>query len=246
MGWVWQGVFTSILAALLWAGGATVLTFIKHRWPDYGSLALYWLGSAVVIGALWFVVTGHPPLMAFPPQVTAENIAENIKMWAENLGLAIAKQTAPGDISFVYTVTSRDGWQIAIARSTKDKPNYIEFGTSIAAPPDIQALLSTITQEQKQTLTDEIGAELNQGRIGFSFSTLTPVQVPGNPITSPQVSVMLEEGIRISELNEQKFSQTLDDINFTANFVKLRTKLILQSMNAAKSTTTTGKSVTQN
>lgn len=244
--WVWQGVFTSILAALLWFGGAALLAFVKRRWPKYGDFILYWIGSAVVIGALWFVITGHPPLMAFPPRVTVSNVGENIKTWAENLSLPIAKQNAPSDVSFAYAVTTRDGLSVMVEKSVSDKPNYVQFVTAVTAPSDIQLLLSTLTQEEMQTLTDEVGADLNQSRMAFSFSTATAAKTSTNPPISPQLFFSLQEAVPISELNEARFSQSIDDINFTANFVKLRTKLLLKSMNAAKSTATGSKSVTQN
>src|SRR5579863_145225 len=244
--WIWRGVFSSLLAALFWFGGAAVLAFVKRRWPKYGDLILYWLGSAVIIGVLWFEITGHPPLMAFPPRTTTENVGENIKTWAENLGVPIAKQTAPTDVSFAYAVTSKDGLQIMVERLLNDKPNYVQFATGVTAPPEIQTLLSTLTEGQMQTLTDEIGAELDQERIAFSFSTATPTKIPNNPQLNPQLFFSLEEGIPISELNEQKFAQSLDDINFTANFIKLRTKLLIKSLNVAKSTAAASKSVTQN
>jgi hypothetical protein len=230
--WIWQGVFTSVLAALLWFGGAAALAYVKHRWPKYGEFSLYWLGSAVLIGLLWFVITGHPPLMKFPPKTTVLNVGEDIKTWAENLSLPIAKQTAPSDISFAYPITSRDGLPVMVERSTDDKPDYVQFATVVTAPPDIQMLLTRLTQDQMRTLTDEIGAELDRGRIAFTYSAATPTKnQPGSPI---------------SGLTEEKFSQSLDDINFTANFVKLRTKLLLQSMNSARSTATASRSVTQN
>jgi hypothetical protein len=117
--WIFQGVFTSVVAALIWAGSASLLTWIIAKWPKVGNTILYWLGSAVLIGILWFVIAGHPPFLAPPPLVNSDNIEKNIKLWSENLGIPIVRQDVPtgSDFSFLYTVTTKDGLPIEVGEA---------------------------------------------------------------------------------------------------------------------------------
>ena len=107
--------------------------------------------------------------------------------------------------------------------------------------------MTTLTQDQRQTLTDEMSAELNKGRIGFNFTTVTGAQMPN--VIAPPVSavfVALQKAAFIPDLTEIKFSDCIDDVNFTVNFVKAETKIRIKQLVAAKSTSATSKSVTQN
>ena len=112
---------------------------------------------------------------------------------------------------------------------------------------DIQALVSTLTQEQQQILSDEVGAELDRGRMGFSFTTVTNPQMP-NTVAPPVTTVLvaLQKAAFIPDLTELKFSEAIDDLNFTVNFVKIETKLYVKKLATTKSTSSTSKTITQN
>lgn len=134
--WTWQGVITSIVATVLWFGGASVLTWIRKKWPNAGNLALFWVASAACLAVLWYTATGIRPFTDRPERVTADNIETNLKTWCTNLGLAFVNQSqAVPDSYFAYTVTTRDGNQIVVSRRTKEKPAYLQFETDLVLPP---------------------------------------------------------------------------------------------------------------
>jgi Flp pilus assembly pilin Flp len=57
--WTWQGVITSLVAALLVLGVPTLLTWIKNRWPQHGELVRYWLTTAAALAILLYATTGY-------------------------------------------------------------------------------------------------------------------------------------------------------------------------------------------
>jgi hypothetical protein len=223
--WVWQGTFTSVVAALLFLGGATVLTWIRKRWPTYGNLALFWVASAACLGVLWFAVTGYAPFSSRPLRITTDNVEANMKLWCENLGLAFRQTNLP-DTYFGYMITTRTGTQMSVSRRTKERPAYLQFETDILFAPEHQAVLSTLNKDQIETVMEEIGLELNKTRVGFTVGSLAMPQTTNNQIG--QAFIALQKAAPIADLNENGFASYIDDMEFSAGLARNATQLALR------------------
>ncbi|HXX18377.1 MAG TPA: hypothetical protein VEJ46_03155 [Candidatus Acidoferrum sp.] len=223
--WFWQGTLTSVAATILWLGGATVLTWIRYKWPKYGSLALYWIASAACIGVLWLATTGYVPFTKHQPEVTPDNIEQNLKVWSEDLGIPYASQPMP-DTYFAFSMTTRSGTQFQVIRSTKEKPAYLQFQSQMTLAPDLQALMGTLAPSQVEEVTQEVTVELAKSRVGFTMATASTQQPNGKPIT--QTVILLQKGAPIASLNEYNFSGYVDDIEFTAQLAKAATAVALK------------------
>jgi hypothetical protein len=222
--WLWQGILTSVLAAVLWLGGATALTWVKRKWPKYGDLALYWIAIAACMAVIWFAVSGHA-LFSWPqPQVTPENIEANVRHWSEDLGLAYTRGTAP-DSYFAYSLTTRTGTSIQVFRSVKDKPAFLQFGSQLTMSPEHQAMMATLTKEQVDTVVQEIALELDRTRVGFTIATLSTPQT-STPVK--QTVIVLQKATPITNLDEASFAAAADDIEFTVQLVRATTSLALR------------------
>jgi hypothetical protein len=235
--WISQGIITSTLATVLWAGGATLLTWIRNRWPTYGTLALYWVASAACLAVLWFATTGYVPFSTVPPRVTSENIEANMKQWSENLGLAFTKANIP-DSYFAYTITTRSGTPIQVLRSQKEKPSYLQFVSTLMMAPEHQAIMGTLTKDQVDTVTQEIAIELDKTRVGFVIATVGLPQTGANSVG--QTAIVLQRAGLITSLNESDFAAYVDDMEFAVQLTRAATTLAIKRMAGA-----TKRAVTQ-
>ncbi len=232
--WTWQGILTSIVATVLWAVGATMLTWIKHKWPKYGDLALYWVASAACLAVIVFATTGYRPFAKPRLQVTPENIESNVKLWSEDLGLAFTKGNIP-DTYFALSLTTRTGTPIQVTRATKEKPSYLQFVTTLAFSPEHQAVMGTLTKDQIDTVMQEIALELAKTRVGSAIATMNMPQTGTNVVG--QTMVVLQKAAPIAELNEARFSDYIDDMEFTASLTRSATSLALRRATIARTIT---------
>jgi Flp pilus assembly pilin Flp len=102
--WSWQGVITSIVAALLLGGIPTLLTWIKKKWPQHGELVRYWLTTAAALAILLYATTGYILFAKHEVKTTPDNVEENVKLWAEHLGMNIGPANEP-DSYFAHTLS---------------------------------------------------------------------------------------------------------------------------------------------
>ena len=237
--WTWQGVFTSVVATLLIAGGATVLTWVKKKWPQYGDNVRYWLSICATLLLIAYLCFGYMPFVKRPTEINVDNIESAVKEWSEEGGYSIAKIETP-DTFFAYSITTVNGNQIQVFRSNKQKTSTLQFITSLNAPTQMQILLGSMTQDQITTLSEELGAELNKQRIGFTVSTGTS-QLKSN---LGVLTVTLQKGAPIREFNEDTFWHYIDDLNFSANFVMAESDIIVKRLTAGKIITAATKTTT--
>lgn len=238
-----SGIFGSILATLLLAGATTVLTWVRKTWPQYGDLARYWITTFAALAIIVYATTGYVPFAKHEPTTSADNIAENVKMWCENLGLSIAKVALP-DAYFGYTVTTLNGNPIQVGRSTKEKSAYLQFVETVNPTADQQPIIGKLTQDQLDMLTQEMAVELNKSKIGFAVSTVSIPQIDGKT-QAVQVAV-LQKALPISGATEAQFSNTIDDLNFAAQLIHSETAVSLKRLTIARAASAGTKITTQN
>jgi hypothetical protein len=230
--WAWQGIVTSIVAAVLFAVGATVLTWVRNKWPKYGSLALYWVATAACLSILSFALTGYVPFASHPPQVTADNIENNIKLWSENLGLAFTNAPIP-DSYFGYRITTGSGNQIQVSRSTKQKPAYLQLAATLAVSLEHQAILGTLKKDQIETMMQEITLEVSKKGLGFAIASSVIPQTGTNSIG--QTVMVFQKGISIASLSETSFASSIDEMESTIVLARVATQLALKRVTRPRS-----------
>jgi hypothetical protein len=226
-----SGIVTSIIATLFLAACAAALTWVKSRWPRYGDLALFWFASAACFCVLWLAFTGYRPFSKVTPQVTAENIEAYIKAWSEELGMGFVKASAP-DSYFAYTVSTRTNTPIQIARLRNDKPAYLQLTSTVMFAPEHQAALSTLTKDQIDTIFQEIALELNKTRVGFTIATLGLPQTGTNSVG--QTAVVLQRAALITSVNEVRYTELLDDMEFAVQLTRVAASLSIKRATSAQ------------
>jgi len=88
MDWLWHNLFsTFIWEMILVIGGAAALGYLKRKVPDHAPTIAYGVFGATCVAILLFTITGRGLLSKRLPEITAENLEENIKTWTENNGL---------------------------------------------------------------------------------------------------------------------------------------------------------------
>ena len=229
MDWTWQGILTGLLATGLWAVGATVLTWVKNKWPKYGDLALYWIASFACLGIVWYAATGYIPFSQPQVRVTSENVESNVKAWSESAGLGFVK--APiSDSYFGYTLTTRTGTPIQVSRLRSEKQSYLQFASTISFAPEHQAILGTLTKEEVDAVVQEITLELTRTRVGFAIANLGIPQTGVS--TTTQTAVILQKAVLITNLSEPTFTSCIDDMEFSVTTLRAATILALRRAKA--------------
>jgi hypothetical protein len=228
--WFWQGTLTSIVATILWIGGATMLTYIRSKWPTYGSLALYWIASAACIGILWLATTGYVPLSKHQPQVTPDNIEQNIKVWSEDLGIPYTLQNSPD--TFFFSMTTRTGTQFQVLRSTTEKTAYLQFTSQMILPPALQTVMGTLTPSQIDEVTQDVTLELARTKVGFTVATGSIPQPKGPPAI--QTIIILQKDAPIINLSENDFGNYVDDMEFTTQLARASMTTALRRVTASR------------
>lgn len=234
------GIVSSILATLAIALGASVLTWIKRKWPSKGPLVLYWLASATCLTVLLVATTGFVPFAKpKPPETNIDNVESRVKEWAEIVGFAYAKTTMP-DTAFACTITTGNGVPVQVFRSTLQKTGYIQFMTTMNAPSDVTTLIAPMSHDQLDWLTKEMSAELDKQKIGFSIATASVPQ-PGG-VSIGQLIVVVQKGLPVADLTQSAFADTMDDLNFASQFVSTETALLVRKITGGREVSATTKS----
>jgi hypothetical protein len=213
MGALGEGILASILATVIVAGGATVLTWAKKKWPTHGDLMLYWLMSATCLSVLTVIVfaaIGYKPFAKpKPPEITNENVEEHVRAWAVDLGMAVSPGPSAPEFFFTDTVTLKNTLPIVVGRA-KDKTEFLQFQSPLSISPEHQAALAKMTVEEANIMMQEILLELARSKVGYTMvggATMqqSPLAIQG---------IMIQATLPIaSNINEGMFSAKLDEVN---------------------------------
>lgn len=213
--WIWQGVLTSLGAALLWLIGDRLFKRIWEKSKDQADLVRYRLTVLtcfVIITAVGFAAFGYAPFRKPPAEsakVTPENIEENIKLWAEHLRMNLGPANEP-DTYFAYTVSLPDmGQPVEVFRSTKEKPGYLQFKALITVAPEHQLAFAKMSEVAVQRVIEQLDLDIERANLGCSFGVL----VGTNDQRKKTIKgAFLQRGVFIANLNEVYFSDTFDQV----------------------------------
>lgn len=238
MDWLWQNLFSTLVwEILLVIGGATVLGYLKRNAPDQAPTIAYSVFGATCVAILLFTFTGRGLLSRRPPEVTAENLEENIRKWAENNGLSIAKvsSTVTGQnvyFGFVITLPSRN--QIMVFRG-KEKSTFIQMQSPLVLSQEHLTMLNKLSKEQADDAIEEVTLEMNRARIGFIMAmqtALIPPMIGGTaPTTKPSMfgqTIIVSKTLAMTEANEVNLLDKLNQIDSEVGIVRGITDLTLK------------------
>src|SRR5579859_886880 len=220
--WLWQNLFSNVVwEILLVIGGATLLGYVKSKVPDHAPTIAYAVFGATCVAILLFTITGRGIISKRPPEVTAENIEENIKKWTENNGLSIAKVSSSvlagqnADFGFMVTLDSKN--QILVFRG-KEKSSFIQIQSQLMLSPEHLAILNKLTKEQADDAIEEVTLEMNRARIGYIMQmALAPPMMSGPTATTKAPmfgqTILVTKPLAMTAANEVTFMENLNQID---------------------------------
>lgn len=214
MDWLWQNLFSAaVWEILLIIGGATLLGWLRKKLPEHAPTIQYALVGAVCVAILLFVFTGHGILTKQQQPVTIENIEQNIRAWADDLGMSIARTNRP-DTYFSFSITLPGGATEDVFRA-KEKTGYLQFLSTLTIAPEHQAILSKFTLPEKQQFVSELTLEIERANLDETFGSISsqdPNAVPAG--------IFVQHGVPIQSLNEGNFGETFDTVARGIELVK--------------------------
>jgi len=231
---LWQGVLSNLLYGLIILGAGALLAALRIRWPSYAEPARYALTGAAGAALILFALLGKGISTKSPPETTAENLETNIRKWADDAGLPIAKAppTAEG-IYFGYTVTATSGVPISVFRA-KQKPGFLQMQCALFMSAEHLSMMAKLTKEQADDAMEEIILEMDRSRIGFVMTTgaSLPLLAGQTATTKPEIlqqTIVVTKPIAVSrDLNEGSFLARIDEIDSEVGVVKGITDLTLK------------------
>jgi hypothetical protein len=221
--WSWQGVLTSIAAALLLGGIPTVLTWIKKKWPQHGELVRYWLTTAAAMAILLYATTGYIVFAKHDVKITPDNVEENVKIWAEHLGMNIGPAIEP-DTYFAHTLSLPTLPQpVVVFRSMKEKPGYLQFKAVINVSPEHQMAFSKMSQDTVNRIGQQLALDIGRANLGCAFGEMFAVN--NQERKTVLAGAFLQRGVLIENLNEVSFTDAFDQLTrgegIVQSFVRL-------------------------
>src|SRR5258708_5414520 len=210
------GLVANIVYGFLVLGVGVMMAYSKkkgYEWVDY---VLYGLGAAAIMTVIAVGFVGFQAIPPSKPRVTADNVEGLIKTWAEDSGTGVTKpQMQMPDAYFNYTFTLKNQTPISVFR-LKGNPKRLEFHSTVVLTEENQKIFSAMTKEQQADVIHRISLGLGLAKLGNGIVTATPISnVPGSVVLpfSRQMSVDVIKGIPISELDEETFVRTMDEVD---------------------------------
>ena len=238
MEWLWQDLLAHAIYALLVLGGGAVVTWLRYKKPQIAFPLLYGMAAATCMAILIFAFTGRPMFSKRPPNITPDNLEDNLRKWSDDLGLSVSRMPSAStsalaqEIYFGLIVTLQNGNPLAVFRG-KDKSGYLQIQCPLTLSPEHLAMLNKLTKDEAAAATQEVVLELGRTRLGFQMTTasgqsIAPGPVLGTPIVLQQ-TIIIMKGVPITnDLTEATFAQHTNEIDSAVTIVRAATQLILQ------------------
>jgi hypothetical protein len=203
--------------------GTTLLTWIKKEWPQHGELVCYWLTTAAALAILLFATTGYILFAKHEVKTTPDNLEENIKLWAEHLGMNIGPATEP-DTYFAHMLSLPNTAQpVEVFRSMKEKPGYLQFKVVIRVSKEHEAAFSKMTQDAVNRISEQLDLDIGRANLGCTFGQVKAVNDEQHKTII--VGAFLARGVPIANLNEVYFSDTYDQLTRGTGIVQASIRL---------------------
>lgn len=220
-----QAIFGHLLYDLLLAAGvAGLIAYLKSKQSIWVNPAVYGLSAFAAVLVISYVFVGHALLSKEQPLTTAENVENNIRVWADAFQLGVTKMPSQAEMDFGLVVTMKSGTPVEI-RKMKNASAYLQIQCNLALSPDHQKVLAKLTEDQSAFVTEELSVELARSRMGFTIIG-PPVQAPIQ--AQPQIQlVVLSKSAPISGLTESTFLGYVNEMDSAATLSRSTTALLL-------------------
>ncbi len=224
MDWLWQNLFSTFMAELLLViGGAAVLGYVKKKLPEHAPTIAYVAFGATCVAILLFTFTGRPIFSKAPREVTSENVEENVKLWAEHLGMNIGPANEP-DTYFAHILSLPTFPQpVVVFRSMKEKPAYLQFKAVINVSPEHQMVFSKMSQDGINRVGQQLALDIGRANLGCAFGEVFAVNEQEHKTVL--AGAFLQRGVLIENLNEVSFTDAFDQLTrgegIVQSFVRL-------------------------
>jgi hypothetical protein len=210
----WSSLGQNLLANGIWAllliGGGVAFGYLRAKHADKAPIALYVILGVTCVSILIFTFTGRGLFTVKPPAVTPENIEENVKLWAEHLGMNIGPATEP-DSYFAHTLSIPNTAQpVEVFRSMKEKSGYLQFKAVITVSREHQMALSKMSQDAVNRINEQLSLDIGRANLGCTFGEL--LEVNDQEHKTIIAGAFLQRGVAIANLNEVYFSDTFDQL----------------------------------
>jgi hypothetical protein len=225
MDWLWKNIFSSLVVELILVlGGAAVLGYVKRKLPEHATTLAYSLFGATCVAILIFTFTGRALFSDKPPDpVTPENLEQNVKAWAEHVGMNIGPAREP-DSAFAYTLSNPNGpGDPVIVYRGKDKSSYLQFKALINVSAEHQAALSKMSQAEVNRIMEQLNLDIGRANIGCTFGELYVVNEQDHKTVL--AGAVLQRGVAIANLNEASFIDSFDQITRGVSLVRAEVRL---------------------
>lgn len=227
MDWLWKNVFSNLVAeVILVIGGAALFGYAKRKIPEHAATLAYGLFGATCVAILIFVFTGRALFSGSPPDpVTADNIEQNIKLWAEHMGMNIGPASEPGS-AFAYRLSlpNGPGDPVVVFRG-KDKAAYLQFKASITVAPEHQVAFSKMSQTEVNRVMEQLNLDVVRANLGCTFAEIFSVNDQEHKTILG--GALLQRGVAISSLNEISFIDTFDQLTRGIGLVRSEIRLAI-------------------
>jgi len=210
----WSSLGHNLLANGIWAllviGGGVAFGYIRAKHADKAPIALYVILGLTCVSILIFTFTGRGLFTIKPPAVTPENIEENVKLWAEHLGMNIGPANEP-DSYFAHTLSLPVLPQpVEVFRSMKEKPGYLQFKAVINVSREHQIAFSKMSQDAVNRIGEQLSLDMGRANLGCAFGEIMAVSDTEHKTII--AGAFLQRGVPITSLNEAYFSDTFDQL----------------------------------
>jgi len=221
---------------LLLLGVGIALERLKAKWPVLASRVLYGLAAATCTAVLIFTFTGHGFLSRQRPEVTPENVEENVRKWADDLGLGVTRmQSGPNQqqIYFGLVITLFNGTPLEVFRG-KEKPGFLQMQCALTLSPEHLDMLGKLGKEQAADAMQEILLEMARSRIGFIMQTASTAPLPGGQGTTTKAAILQQTMIVTKplaitdDLTEATFGDRVNELDSEVGLVRAATNLTLE------------------
>jgi len=210
----WSSLGHNLLANGIWAllviGGGLVLGYLRAKHADKVPIALYAILGASRVSILIFTFTGRGLFTTKPPALTPENIEENVKLWAEHLGMNIGPATE-SDTYFAHMLSIPNTAQpVEVFRSVKEKPGYLQFKAVVTVSREHQMVFSKMSQDAVTRIGEQLSLDIGRANLGCTFGEIMAVNDQEHKTII--AGAFLQRGVAIANLNEVYFSDTYDQL----------------------------------
>jgi hypothetical protein len=196
MDWLWQGLLSNLISALLIAGVGIVVSILKAKNVRFLPSLMYGLAASTLTGLLIVALNvQHKLVIEQKSMTTVENVQEKVRSSLENFRLTVRNDPDKSSY-FKYVVTLKNNNKVSILRP-KDKENYLVLKATLVPDTTTKNVLDKFSEIQHSELLIQLMAEASKRDVTINIEpNLEGIQLEKRiPITAELTEYVLIETI---------------------------------------------------